>query len=114
MCTQALLEQQDTDGAVQAAQHGGVALEWQRVAELLGRKYDRIDAVQALPLLPLQVNLQGYRHHCTPLPLPPSLESEGLMSADALEAAGALFGRLCEAGGGAGAQCSCGAKPATV
>ena len=71
LCMQALLEQQDTDDAVQASQQGGVALEWQRVAELLGRKYDRIDAVQALPLLPLQVNLQGYRHHCTTPPLSP-------------------------------------------
>ena len=28
---------------------------WQEVAQLLGRKHDRIDSVQALPLLPLQV-----------------------------------------------------------
>lgn len=79
---QALLEQQDTDDAVQAAQdagsHAGVSLEWQRVAELLGRKCDRIDAVQALPLLPLQVSPAGaVASIATPLlasppsPLPP-------------------------------------------
>lgn len=37
-----------------------------------------------------------------------------LISADALEAAGAVLGRLCAAGGGAGAQRSCGAKPTAV
>ena len=30
---------------------------WQEVAQLLGRKHDRIDSVQALPLLPLQVSM---------------------------------------------------------
>lgn len=55
---QAVLEQKDLDGVPASRDAGrreGVSLEWQRVAELLGRKYDRIDAVQALSLLPLQV-----------------------------------------------------------
>lgn len=55
-----MLEQQDTEDALQGAGRGdeeeGDSLQWQRVAQLLGGKYDRIDPVQALPLLPLQVN----------------------------------------------------------
>lgn len=58
-CVQALLEQQDTEslqGAGRSEEEEGDSLQWQRVAQLLGGKYDRIDPVQALPLLPLQVN----------------------------------------------------------
>lgn len=58
MCVQVLLEQQDTgalQGAGRSEEEEGNSLQWQRVAQLLGGKYDRIDPAQALPLLPLQV-----------------------------------------------------------
>lgn len=55
-----MLEQQDTEDALQRTgrsdEEEGDSLQWRRVAQLLGGKYDRIDPVQALPLLPLQVN----------------------------------------------------------
>lgn len=58
---QALLEQSEASPS-DAAEHSGSGVEaaavspgWQEVAQLLGRKHDRIDPVQALPLLPLQV-----------------------------------------------------------
>ena len=54
---QALLEQSEAAPSaaqgVEDASAGDVG--WQGVAQLLGRKHDRVDPVQALPLLPLQV-----------------------------------------------------------
>ena len=62
---QTLLHQQDTD-ALQGAQAAGSneeeegdSVAWQRVGQLLGCKCDRIDPVQALALLPLQVNTRA-------------------------------------------------------
>ena len=70
------MEQQDTgalQGAGRSEEEEGDSLQWQRVAQLVGGKYDRIDPVQALPLLPLQVNSVAVaglttsprRAHCT-------------------------------------------------
>ena len=59
VCVQALLEQQEScalQGAGRSEEEEGDSLQWQRVAQLLGSKYDRIDPVQALSLLPLQVS----------------------------------------------------------
>ncbi len=60
---QALL-QQDEAGFSEAAgqtedgqKASQISARWQEVAQLLGRKHDRIDSVQALPLLPLQVSI---------------------------------------------------------
>ena len=63
---QALLEQPEGDmpaaGPLTIRDEDGNDMRWHKVAQLLGRKYDRIDPVQALQLLPLQVSL--YYHTC--------------------------------------------------
>ena len=61
---QALLAQPEGDAPTTSdltntVEHGEDG-RWQKVAQLLGRKYDRLDPVQALPLLPLQVLLQHF------------------------------------------------------
>lgn len=55
---QALLEA-DNEAAHDAALVAGQHAEpegWHQVASLLGRKHDRVDPVQALPLLPSEVS----------------------------------------------------------
>ena len=67
-----MLEQRDTDTLQRAdrrEEEEGSTLQWQRVAQLLGCKYDRIDPVQALPLLPLQVNYSAAATTNWPLPV---------------------------------------------
>lgn len=53
-CMQAFLEAENDAAPVagQHAEHEG----WHQAASLLGRKHDRVDPVQALPLLPSQVS----------------------------------------------------------
>lgn len=71
VCLQALLDQQDTgalQGVGRSKEEDGDSMQWYRVAQLLGSKYDRIDPVQALPLLPLQVNCRPF--FAMPLPQP--------------------------------------------
>ncbi len=64
---QALLQQNEAAFSEAAGQSGDgqeasqMSARWQEVAQLLGRKHDRIDSVQALPLLPLQVSIFA---HC--------------------------------------------------
>ncbi|KAL0024599.1 hypothetical protein WJX77_001647 [Trebouxia sp. C0004] len=56
---QALLEQDEAAGQNKDGQKASqISAMWQEVAQLLGRKHDRIDSVQALPLLPLQMPLR--------------------------------------------------------
>ncbi len=67
---QALL-QQDEVGLSEAGEQSEdgqkasqMSARWQQVAQLLGCKHDRIDSVQALPLLPLQVSRFCSLHSC--------------------------------------------------
>ena len=60
---QALLQQAEPSDGIPATQpeHQAAAAggSWHHIAQLLGRKHDRIDPVQALPLLPLPVTASG-------------------------------------------------------
>ena len=67
---QAILDGDESATMHESSQQAGTEQQerWQQVASLLGRKHDRIDPVQALPILPTQVR----RHFLVfPLQLPP-------------------------------------------
>lgn len=67
---QAILDGDESAAMHESSQQAGSEQQerWQQVASLLGRKHDRIDPVQALPLLPTQVS----RHFLVfPLHVPP-------------------------------------------